>query len=124
MMKLMTRLVSVVPVLGLVLFVQGCAGMSDQQSTGMSPQQMISSHDHPRQANYYADQARELREKAKQWEFTAEFYEKHPEPDAKADTAQHAAHCRAIAQSYSKAADEADALAKEHRAMRPHGMVQ
>lgn len=29
MMKLMTRLVSVVPVLGLVLFVQGCAGMSD-----------------------------------------------------------------------------------------------
>lgn len=89
-----------------------------------APQQMISSHDHPRLANYYADQAQELREKAKQWEFTAEFYEKHPEPDTKADTAQHAAHCRTIAQNYRKAADEADALATEHRAMRPHGMVQ
>ncbi len=54
----------------------------------------------------------------------AEFYEKHPEPDAKADAVQHAAHCRAIAQSYVKAADEADALAQEHRAMRPHGVVQ
>jgi len=43
-----------------------------------APQQMISSHDHPRLANYYADQAQELREKAKQWEFTAEFYEKQP----------------------------------------------
>lgn len=60
-------------------------------------------------------------EKAKQWEFAAELYEKHPEPDA---TGQHAAHCRAIAQNYKKVADEADALAQEHRAMRPHGMIQ
>jgi len=82
-----------------------------------------SSHDHPRLANYYADQAQELREKAKLLEFTAEFYEKHPEPGTKADTAQHAAHCRTIAQNYLKATDEADALAMEHRAIRPHGMV-
>lgn len=123
-MRLMIRLVSVVSVLGLALWSQGCAGMSSQQSTGMPPQQMISSHDHPRLANYYADQAQELREKAKQWEFVAELYEKHPEPDTKADTAQHAVHCRTIAQNYRKAADEADVLAMEHRAMRPHGMVQ
>ena len=119
----MIWLMSVLSVLGLALLVQGCAGMSSQQSTGMPPQQMINSHDHPRLANYYGDQAQELREKAKQWEFTAEYYEKHPESDAKA-TAQHAAHCRAIAQNYQKAADEAEALAREHRAMRPHGMVQ
>jgi len=53
----------------------------------------------------------------------AEFYEKHPEPNAK-DPAQHAAHCRTIAQNYKKAADEAEVLAQEHRAMRPHGMIQ
>ena len=52
---------------------------------------MISSHDHPRLANYYAGQAQQLREKAKEWEFMAEFYEKNPEPDGKANTAQHAA---------------------------------
>lgn len=51
----------------------------------------------------------------------AELYEKYPELDA---TGQHAAHCRAIAQNYKKATGEADALAAEHRAMRPHGMVQ
>lgn len=52
------------------------------------------------------------------------YYERHPEPDAKVDTAQHAAQCRAIAQNYQKAADEAEALARELRAMLPHGMIQ
>jgi hypothetical protein len=55
---------------------------------------------------------------------TAEFYEKHSEPHGKTEPKQHAAHCRTIAQNYMKAADEADALAQEHRAMRPHGMIQ
>ncbi len=98
--------------------------MSSQQSTWVPAHQMISSHDHPRLVNYYADHVQELREKAKQWEFATELYEKHPEPDARADTAQHAPHCWTIAQNYRKAADEADALAQEHRAMRSHGEVQ
>lgn len=85
---------------------------------------MISQHDHAGLANYYGQQAQELREKAKNWEFMAEFYEKHPEPEAKSGSSQHAAHCRTIGQNYRKAADEADALATEHRAMRPHGMIQ
>ncbi len=33
-------------------------------------------------------------------------------------------YCRTIAQNYMKAADEADELAREHRAMRPHGVMQ
>ncbi len=32
--------------------------------------------------------------------------------------------CRAIAQRHKKAADEADALATEPRALRPHGVMQ
>lgn len=102
--------------LGLAMLLQGCVETSTQR--------MISANDHNGLANYYTQQAQELREKAKQWEFTAEYYDKHSEPQGKADSAQHAAHCRAIAQDYKKAADEADALAQEHRAMRPHGMVQ
>lgn len=89
-----------------------------------SVQNMISKSDHNGLAIYYAQQAKDLREKAKQWEFTAEFYEKHEDPKSKAESAQHAAHCRTIAQSYAKAADEADALATEHRAMQSHGRVQ
>ncbi len=72
----------------------------------------------------YAQQAQELREKAKGWEMTAECYEKHSEPHGKTEPKQHAAHCRTIAQNYRKAADEADVLVMEHRAMRPRGVVQ
>jgi hypothetical protein len=89
-----------------------------------SVQNMISKSDHNGLATFYAQQAQELREKAKAWEMTAESYERHSEPHGKTEPKQHAAHCRAIAQSYVKAADEADELAREHRAMRPHGMVQ
>ncbi len=93
-----------------------------QGCTGRSPERMIDQHDHPGLAMYYSQQAEALREKAKHWEFMAEFYERHPEQETEASGA-HAAHCRAIAQSYNKAADEAEALAREHRAMRPHGVV-
>ena len=110
------RMVSILFALGLVLVLQGCAETSAQR--------MINANDHNGLATYYAQQAQELREKAKGWEMTAEFYEKHSDPHGKTEPKQHAAHCRAISQSYAKAADEADALAQEHRAMRPHGMMQ
>lgn len=113
---LRARLVSRVFAVGLVLVLHGCAETSTQR--------MINANDHNGLANYYMQQAQELREKAKQWEFTAEYYDKHSEPHGKTEPAQHAAHCRAIAQNYKKAAAEADALAQEHRAMRPHGMIQ
>ncbi len=108
---LKVRWVSVFMVLGLLFAVQSFAETSVQS--------LISKSDHEGLANYYTQQAQELKEKAKHWEFTAEFYEKHVDPKAKTDSAQHAAHCRAIAQNYKKAADEAQALAGEHMAKRP-----
>lgn len=103
-------------VVWLVVVLQGCAETSTQR--------MIQANDHVGLANYYAEQAQELREKAKRWENTAVYYEKHSEPHGKTEPKQHAAHCRAIAQNNLKAADEADALAREHRAMRPDGVMQ
>jgi outer membrane protein assembly factor BamD (BamD/ComL family) len=113
---LSTRLVSMVLAVGLVLVLQGCAETSTQR--------MINANDHNGLAQYYTQQAQDLREKAKHWEHTAEYYEKHSDPHGKTEPKQHAAHCRAIAQNNLKAADEADALAQEHRAMHPHGMIQ
>jgi hypothetical protein len=107
------RQVSVLITVALVLVLQGCAETSTQR--------MINENDHNGLATYYAQQAQELREKAKGWERTAEFYDKHSEPHGKTEPKQHAAHCRAIAQNQMKAADEADALAQEHRAMVPQG---
>lgn len=113
------RWVLALMVIGPLVGMSGCAEMA-----GTSPQRMIGQSDHVGLANYYAQQAQDLKEKAKHWEFMAEFYEQHPEPQLKDDAAKHAAHCRTIAQNYKKAADEAEVLAQEHRAMRPHGMIQ
>lgn len=102
-------------VIGVLSGVPGCMELS-----GSSLQRMISTNDHHGLANYYSQQAQELREKARQWEFMAEYYDVHSEGLSKAEAAQHSAHCRAIAESYKKAAGEADALAQKHRAMRTH----
>ena len=110
------RWVAMLSAVGLLLVLQGCAETSTQG--------MMNANDHNGLATYYTQQAQEMREKAKQWESWAEYYDKHSEPHGKTEPKQHAAHCRTIAQNYMKAADEADALAREHRAMRPHGMVQ
>lgn len=103
------RWIGMLSVVGLLLVLYGCADVQLQR--------MIDANDHNGLATYYTQQAQEMREKAKQWERWAVFYDKHSEPHAKTEPAIHAAHCRAIAQNNLKAADEADALAREHRAM-------
>ena len=110
------RWIRAVMVMGLVLVLQGCAETSTQR--------MINANDHGGLANYYTQQAQELREQAKRWEATAESYDRHSDPHGKTEPKQHAAHCRAIAQSYVKAAAEAEELAREHSAMKPHGVMQ
>lgn len=94
-------------VLGLAFAVQGCAETS--------PQKMIAGGDHVLLVSFYTQQAKDLSDKAAMWENWAEFYEKHPESLEK-DAAEHATHCRAIAEGYRKAAAEAEALAKGHQA--------
>jgi hypothetical protein len=81
---------------------------------------MIHTNDHESLANYYAQQVEEFTEKAKFWEFMAEYFEKAPDVQGKSDSAQQAARCREISQGYKKAADEADELARKHRVERQH----
>ncbi len=88
-----------------------------------SAQRLVERKDHAGLANYYAQQAQGYRQKAKDWDAWAEFYEQHPRQYDKGEAAEHAAHSRAIAQSYRKAADEVDAMAAEHRRQLPQGAV-
>ena len=46
---------------------------------------------------------------------TVEFYETHPKRYDTVQAAEHAARCRAIAESYRRAAAETEAMAAEHR---------
>lgn len=89
-----------------------------------APENMISKNDHVGLANYYKNQAEELREKAKSWDMLAESYERHGDPRGKVEPKEHADHCKSVANSYRQAAAEADALAREHRNQVPHGMMQ
>ncbi len=95
----------------LYLGLAGCAGTA--------PQRLIEQQDHAALVSYYLKEAQTLRQKAQEWEFMAEFYGLHPESYTKVEPAQHEAHCRAIAQSYRKAAKEAEALARMHRQRLP-----
>lgn len=102
---LKVKWVSAFMILGFLVAMQSFAGTSIQS--------MISKGDHAAQADYYSQQAKEFKAKAMYWENTAEFYEKHSDPDTKTDSDKHAAHCRTIAQNYKTMADEATSLASE-----------
>ena len=97
---------------------------SHASAAGTSPLESINKSDHSALVTYYSEQAKELQDNAKHWDMIAETYEKHQEPAGKASSAEHAAHCRSIAKDYRQAAQEADALAREHRSMLPHGQAR
>ena len=109
-------------VVGLMFLILGV--VSHARAAGTSPLESINKNDHSALLTYYSEQAKELQDRAKHWDMIAEAYEKHPEPAGKTSSAEHAAHCRSIAKDYRQAAQEADALAREHRAMLPHGQVR
>ncbi|MDP3090953.1 MAG: hypothetical protein Q8N04_09760 [Nitrospira sp.] len=100
------QLISLLWGLSLAIGLQGCAGPGALHLIPSSEAGL---------ASYYERQAQDLRQMAKDWEFMAEFYEKHPELAPRGEAARHVAHCRAIADSYRKAADEAEALGIAHR---------
>jgi hypothetical protein len=100
------------------LVFQGCALLQPP------PQDLVTKGDHAGIANYYQEQAHELREKAKKWDALAESYERHGNRYGKLEVEQDAAYCRAVAASNRKAADEADALAISHQRQLPQGVTQ
>jgi hypothetical protein len=106
------------------LLILGLGVLSLTYAAESSPVPSINQNDHSALVTYYSHQAQDLREKGKHWDMIAEAYEKHQEPGGKMSSAEHAAHCRTIAKDYRQAADEADALASEHRAKLPHGVVR
>jgi hypothetical protein len=100
------------------LVVQGCAKIHAPS------QNLVIREDHAGLVTYYNEQAQELREDAKVWDTLAELYERQAEIHGKLEPEQHAVHCRVVAASYRKAADEVNALATEHRQQLSHGVMQ
>jgi len=84
------------------------------------PQDLIAKDDHAALAAWYEKDAAHLREHAKDMIAMADAYEKRPGRKSRGVVStklDFVEHCQAIAAMYNKAAEEADALAQEHRAM-------
>lgn len=84
------------------------------------PRDMIAKNDHAALAAWYDKEAAHLRQHAKDMVVMAEEYEKNPGPSTRGGLSPKLDildHCRSLAATYTKAAEEADLLAKGHRDM-------
>ncbi len=80
------------------------------------PRELIERHDHGGLATWYDHEATRLRGKAEDMRRMAEDYAKPSyQPSPKESKAQLIAHCQLFTEYYTKAAEEAQALAKLHR---------
>lgn len=88
-------------------------------STG-SPRELIERNDHSGLATWYQQEALRLRNKAEEMRQMAELYAKPSyRPAPKESKSDLIFHCRSFMDYYTKASDEAEALAKLHREQEP-----
>ncbi len=84
------------------------------------PRELIERNDHSGLATWYEQEALRLRGKAEDMRQMAELYAKPSyQPSPKESKTQLIAHCRLFIDSYTKSAEEAEALAKLHREQEP-----
>lgn len=88
-------------------------------STG-PPRELIERNDHNGLSSWYEQEALRLRGKAEDMRQMAELYTKPSyQPVPKEARRDLIAHCRSFMDYYTKAAEEAEALAKLHREQQP-----
>ncbi|MDK2741789.1 MAG: hypothetical protein NDI90_02665 [Nitrospira sp. BO4] len=106
-------LVAVLMMVGIV----ACAVMASP------PQDLVAKNDHAGLETWYVQETAHLRQRAKDMLVMAEEYQKNPEAGSygvmsrKIDMVQ---HCQTLAAIYTKAADEAEVIARAHRDLKPH----
>jgi hypothetical protein len=76
------------------------------------PRELVQRNDHAGLTAWYQEEARDLRMRAEEMRIMAKFYETPtPKPGQQSSLVQ---HCNNLAEKYTKAAEELDALAKLH----------
>ena len=87
------------------------------------PQDLVAKNDHAGLETWYVKETAHLRQRAKDMMVMAEEYQKNPGSStrgvysSKIDMVQ---HCQTLAATYTKAADEAEVIARAHRDMMTH----
>jgi hypothetical protein len=84
------------------------------------PQDLVAKNDHVGLEAFYVNEAAHLRQRAKDMTAMAEAYQKNPGPSTRgvlSPKTDMVFHCQALGGMYTKAADEADVMARAHREM-------
>ena len=84
------------------------------------PQDLVAKNDHVGLEAFYVNEAAHLRQRAKDMTAMAEAYQKHPGPSTRGimpPKTDMVSHCQTLGGMYTKAADEADVMARAHREM-------
>jgi hypothetical protein len=87
------------------------------------PQDLVAKNDHAGLETWYVREAAHLRKRTKDMAAMAEQYQKLQGPSTPGAVAAKTVllqHCQALESMYSKAADEAEAMARAHRDMTGH----
>ena len=114
--NLVKGLVAALMMVGIV----ACTVPSDIDSV---PQDLVAKNDHAGLETWYVKEAAHLRKRTKDMMAMTARYQKNPgssTPGAASANFVLIQHCQALAASYSKAADEADEMARAHREMTGH----
>jgi hypothetical protein len=105
----------VVAALMMVVMVACTVPDSDSHSP---PQDLVAKNDHAGLETWYVKEAAHLRKRTKDMMAMAEEYRKLPSrPGSGPAKILLVQHCQTLVETYAKAADEADAIARAHRDM-------
>lgn len=84
------------------------------------PQDLVAKNDHAGLESFYVNEAAHLRQRAKDMTVMAEAYQKHPGPNTRGvmpPKTDMVYHCQVLGEMYTKAADQAETMARAQREM-------
>ena len=116
----MTKNVSLLRGFVAALMIAGLVACSENSSPPQALQDLVAKNDHKGLETWYMKEAAHLRQRSKNMTVMAESYRKIQAAKTPSDVPARiilVQHCQTLSETYAKAADEAEVLARAHRDM-------
>ena len=116
----MTKNVSLLRGFVAALMIAGLVACSENSSPPQALQDLVAKNDHKGLETWYMKEATHLRQRSKDMTVMAESYRKIQAAKTPSDVPARiilVQHCQTLSETYAKAADEAEVMARAHRDM-------
>lgn len=116
----MTNNVSLLRGFVAALMIAGVVACSENSSPPQALQDLVAKNDHKGLETWYVKEATHLRQRSKDMTVMAESYRKIQAAKTPSDVPARiilVQHCQTLSETYAKAADEAEVMARAHRDM-------